>query len=106
MSFFTADDLQGELHVRHELELGKSGVQRRQVAASEAVSGSAIRRSSLEMGRSGALRGFEGDEEKPYLSVDRERDTAGSKASAPRHLCYLSRKLRGLAEAASLREEC
>lgn len=58
------------------------------------------------MGRSGALRGFEGDEKKPYLYVDRQRDTAGIEGNAPRHLFYLSWKLRGLAGAASLHEKC
>lgn len=77
------------------------------MALSEAVSGSVVRRSSLEMGKSGALRRFEGDEKKPYLYADRERDTAGSEADdAPHHLLYLSWKLCGLAETASLQEEC
>lgn len=57
------------------------------------------------MGKSGAYRGSEGDEKKPYLYTDRERDAAGSEANAPRHLLYLSWKLCGLAGTASLREE-
>lgn len=64
------------------------------------MSGSVFRRPILEMNKSGALRGFEGDEKKPDLYVDRERDTTGSKANAARHLLYLSWKLCGLAGAA------
>lgn len=64
------------------------------------MSGSVVRRSSLEMNKSGALRGFEGDEKKPDLCVDRERDIAGSEANASHHLLYLSWKLCGLAGAA------
>lgn len=57
-----------EWHVREESELiVKSGIQERQVAPCEA--GSVAGRSSVEVGKCGALRGLAGDWKKLSLCV-------------------------------------